>query len=172
MWNGQQFNRIVVVGSGHQGHHEDPETTAIPLVPEDSYECLQFRDDVAISLTTQGHFHVSVSRSAYVAKDTLTTLSSNVTAAHFTGTILTLGTDKGNVYLYAMKKASDLLQLDLDKWVWRAREGGRHEVMAVEAMVASPTLGVNVFVMKRYGLYGLHVAHKTFLDKQKEEDME
>ena len=170
VWNGKQLNRMVVVGSAQQGNKADPNPTPIPLVPQDSSETLQFRDDVAISLTSEGHFYVSVGRSPYVKKDTLTTISAHVMAAHYTGTVLSLGTDVGTVYMYTMAKTSDLLSLRLERWTWRTREGGRNAVMAVEAMVAWPTLGVNVLIQKRNGLYALHLAHKTLLERQRELD--
>ena len=148
---------MVVFGGQNGGNHADPNSDPFPEAPLDMSKCLQFRDDVTIAITTSGHLYVSVRRSEFVLRDTMGPLSSVVTAAHYSGAILALGTAIGEVYLYSLDRETSLPSLNLGQWIWKGGNAGGHEVLDIETLVSSDGRGVNVCYLKRNGLFARHI---------------
>ena len=162
VWSAPQLQKLVVMHHDEAGNRNDPDLTPYPDVPADMYNCVQARDDVSIMFTSFGHIYFSVERSEFVLRETMSPLSSHVTAASFTGATLALGTAVGDVFVYRIPRTSDLLLLDLEKWFWKGQEGGRLAVMDVHIRPSSTQQSLNVVYLKSSGVF----AHKVQLSGQ------
>ena len=165
VWSGPQLQKVVVMHHEEAGNRDDPDNTPYPDVPADMYNAVQARDDISILFTSFGHIYFSVERSEFVLRETMGPLSSHVTAACFTGALLALGTAVGDVFVYRIRRTSDLLLLDLNKWFWRGQQGGRRAVMDVQARANSSAQAIHVLYMKSNGVF----AHQVELSGHGEE---